>query len=127
MIQAMESYVDHLPQVREEQLDLLLPELIRYGLIAVEVAPEVVEEPTMRTFGEYLLPNLWINRNTGTRAYYELMWHDGRNYRLVTHHFADYGKMIEDEDFYNVYVGAVCCALLEPELPYNLTMCQLQK
>lgn len=78
------------------------------------------------THGEYLIPNLWVNRNTGTREYYELMWHDGKNYHLIEHYFADRGQTIDDDELYRVHTLALCSALLDPTIPFNLTICRLE-
>lgn len=114
MIQNLTVWKEHIDQLRPEMKWLVLAEGERLqGYIS--------------TSGEYLLPNLWVNRNEGTRAYYELSWHDGHNYHMLATHFADIGKMIDDDEFYNVYTMAVCSALLDPIIPFNLTMCQIEE
>ena len=78
------------------------------------------------TGGEYLLPNLFINRNVGTREYYELMWHDGHNYNRLWYRYASIGETIPSEEFYNVYEMAISSALLDTQYPFLLTMCELE-
>lgn len=102
-------------------MSFTLPNIQQVGFLLHETT-----ETYPTTNGEYLLPNLWINRNTGTREYYELMWHDGRNYHLIEHQFANRGQTIDDEELYRVYTLAVCSALLDPTLPFNLTICRLE-
>lgn len=104
----LQTYLQH-PEVQPEIKDLVDRELAH-----------------CKSNGEYLLPNLWVNRNTGTRAYYEFSWHDGRNYHMLCTNFADRGEQISDDEFYSVYEMAKATALLDPNLPFNLTMCQLE-
>ena len=109
--QELQTDFDRLEQLRDVVKNLVVRE---------------TEKITHFTTGEYLLPNLWVNRNTGTRAYYEFSWHDGHNYRMLATKFEDNRQKMDEEDFYDVYTMAMCTALLDPTLPFNLTMCQLE-
>ena len=87
---------------------------------------KAIYRDTAITYGEYLLPNLWVNRNTGTRAYYELSFHDGKNYRMMYTHFYERGEQLDETEAYVIYQEAIETAILEPLIPFNLTMCHLE-
>lgn len=121
MIDNPERFVERLGEIREDLLPILVPELLHLGLIAVETEPQPV-----RTFGEYLLPNLWVNRNEGTRAYYETMWHDGRSYVLIEHYFHEFEKSLDSEVYYDAYERAVKYAIDNPDRNCLFTMCEFK-
>lgn len=99
---------------------------IRLDIAELVEREKAMYRETSITHGEFLLPNLWVNRNTGTRAYYEFSWHDGDHYRMLDTCFEDIGVKMDETKFYEVYQLALHTAFFNPDLPYNLTMCQLE-
>lgn len=120
MLDNAERYVENLDKMDGQLLQMIVPDLLRQGLIAVE--EESVEEASRYGVSEcgYVLENLWVNRGTNSTALWEFAEHKKRGYTILAKHFSR-GEEISGEEYYEAYQNAMQTATKNTDRKYLFT------